>query len=269
MRALLAVLDNAETAPAVLAAAALLARRLPGAQIEVLHARPHADPTFLPTEEIMTPARQAKFAAGAAARSAALRTVFDAWPQAQAATWREEAGEEATVVLREGAKADIVILGRAARPGPGDGRATAEAVLFAGGAPLLLVPRAPPRGLGEHIAVAWKPSETTERAVVAAAVLLRAADRVTVLTGADGKIDRPPPEELVRSLAGLERLPETRCFELGSHAVGPSLLREARAAGADLLVMGAYAHARGMERLLGGATRDVLAAADMPILLHH
>ena len=35
------------------------------------------------------------------------------------------------------------------------------------------------------------------------------------------------------------------------------------------MVMGAYAHRRLLEILIGGATRDVLAHADMPVFLHH
>jgi len=41
------------------------------------------------------------------------------------------------------------------------------------------------------------------------------------------------------------------------------------ASAADALAMGAYAHRRFLELLIGGATRDVLAHADMPVFLHH
>jgi nucleotide-binding universal stress UspA family protein len=38
---------------------------------------------------------------------------------------------------------------------------------------------------------------------------------------------------------------------------------------ADLLVMGAYGHARVRELLLGGATRTVLASTPVPVLMSH
>ena len=38
---------------------------------------------------------------------------------------------------------------------------------------------------------------------------------------------------------------------------------------ADLLVMGAYGHARLSERVLGGATRGVLTAMTAPVLMSH
>ena len=52
-------------------------------------------------------------------------------------------------------------------------------------------------------------------------------------------------------------------------AVGQVLLDEAREAGADLLVMGAYSHSRLRGALLGGVTRHVLAHAELPVLMAH
>jgi nucleotide-binding universal stress UspA family protein len=47
---------------------------------------------------------------------------------------------------------------------------------------------------------------------------------------------------------------------------GEALLAHAAALGADLLVMGAYGHARLRELVFGGATRHVLRAASLPVL---
>jgi nucleotide-binding universal stress UspA family protein len=48
---------------------------------------------------------------------------------------------------------------------------------------------------------------------------------------------------------------------------GATLLDAAGAENADLLVMGAYGHSRLREIVLGGATRDVLRHARLPVLL--
>ena len=45
------------------------------------------------------------------------------------------------------------------------------------------------------------------------------------------------------------------------------LLAVAGEVGADLLVMGAYSHSRLREAVFGGATRDVLGHARLPVLL--
>ncbi|HEY8682684.1 MAG TPA: universal stress protein [Rhodanobacter sp.] len=47
------------------------------------------------------------------------------------------------------------------------------------------------------------------------------------------------------------------------------LLKKARDAQIDLLVMGAYGHSPMRERVFGGATRHVLEQADIPVLMQH
>jgi len=51
--------------------------------------------------------------------------------------------------------------------------------------------------------------------------------------------------------------------------VGAQLLKLAHELGADLLVMGAYAHGEWREALLGGVTRYVLDHADLPVFMRH
>jgi nucleotide-binding universal stress UspA family protein len=50
------------------------------------------------------------------------------------------------------------------------------------------------------------------------------------------------------------------------HGAGATLLEAAAAERADLLVMGAYGHSRVREIVLGGATREVLRGAGIPVL---
>jgi nucleotide-binding universal stress UspA family protein len=46
-------------------------------------------------------------------------------------------------------------------------------------------------------------------------------------------------------------------------------LSQASAIGADLLVMGAYGHARWQELVMGGATRTILKSMTVPVLMSH
>jgi nucleotide-binding universal stress UspA family protein len=46
-------------------------------------------------------------------------------------------------------------------------------------------------------------------------------------------------------------------------------LTKAHELGADMLVMGAYAHSPLREALLGGVTRHMLAHADLTVLMRH
>ena len=50
---------------------------------------------------------------------------------------------------------------------------------------------------------------------------------------------------------------------------GESFLKEAMAAGADLLLKGAYTQSRLRQMIFGGATRHILAKATLPVLMAH
>jgi nucleotide-binding universal stress UspA family protein len=50
---------------------------------------------------------------------------------------------------------------------------------------------------------------------------------------------------------------------------GEALLSFAAERGCDLLVMGAYAHSRTRELVLGGVTRTILEEMTLPVLMAH
>jgi nucleotide-binding universal stress UspA family protein len=60
-----------------------------------------------------------------------------------------------------------------------------------------------------------------------------------------------------------------RIIPIDAAPFGGALLADAHAVGADLLVMGAYAHSPLREQILGGVTRYVLEHADLPVLMRH
>jgi nucleotide-binding universal stress UspA family protein len=257
------VLNGTAAAPAVLTAAGLAAARLGLASIEVVHVRPPADPSFMPSEEAMTPARAAAFAADVAAQTAALRAVVAAWQAAapgMTAAWREIAGAERKTVAGESRGAALTVLGA-----PPDAPAEAiTATLFDAAATVLLVPPAVPASLGAHVAVAWKPGAAAERAVEAALPFLRAAARRTVLVGNEAG----GAPALPAALSGIGAA-DLRTFDAAVPDLGAAIQRVALEAGADLLVTGAYSHTRMFERILGGATREILHGVMLPVLMRH
>ena len=50
---------------------------------------------------------------------------------------------------------------------------------------------------------------------------------------------------------------------------GEAILAEAKSLGADLLVKGAYTQSRLGQMIFGGATRHILANAELPVLMAH
>jgi CrcB protein len=267
-RSILAILDRPEAAPSVLAAAALVAGRLGDARIEALHVRHEAMEGFLPTEDVMTEDRREEIEGEAARQSSGLRGIFDAWRwDGGVAEWREVVGDSARVIAEEAVTADIIVIGLGAGPHHAESDRAVHAALFDARLPTLMTPQAEPASLGRNIAIAWKPGDAANRAVEAALPLLLRAERVTVLIetsdGAAAPFDPPATLQQAGIAADVVR------FRAEGQSTGEALLARARAAGADLLVMGAFTHGRLVEAILGGATRDVLASADMPVLMRH
>lgn len=144
-----------------------------------------------------------------------------------------------------------------------------EATLFGSGRPILVAPyiQREPARLDQAI-VAWDASREATLALAGALPLLERARRVEVLTvNAEGTADLPG-FNIARHLARHGVRAELRRI-VSELDVGNALLSHAADIGADLIVMGGYAHSRFREIVLGGATRTVLASATVPVIMAH
>jgi nucleotide-binding universal stress UspA family protein len=203
-------------------------------------------------------------------RIAGLKSAFDGWcaevgERAAIAHWGEAEGSVATIVGERGSRADIIIMGA---PAGEDQlvRHTFRAGLFGTDRPVLMIPPGARAAFGRCVAIAWRDDKQTARAVIPALRCLTTAEQVHVITGMRDRVERPVmPRILVEHGigAGLHVLP------IGTGPFGQALLDKAHEVGADLLVMGAYAHSPLRELILGGVTRYMLTHADLPILMRH
>ena len=170
-------------------------------------------------------------------------------------------------VEARGSRADFVVV---AQPAPDDDRATRDAfrtALFRTERPVLMVPPGGPFGtFGRRVAIAWRDDAGTMKALVPAIPLLAGAEKVHLLAGVRAGAATPAiPPVLVE-----HGVPATlHVLAIDSSPFGELVLGRARELGADLLVMGAYAHGALRDMLLGGMTRTILARADLPVLLRH
>ena len=152
--------------------------------------------------------------------------------------------------------------------------AVLEAVLFDGRAPVLMLPKgdfALPR-FGRQIVVGWDQSREAMTAVRCALPLLIAADRVNIVVidpPVSGAERSDPGGQLCQMLVRHGVRAEVSVLARSEPRIADMLLRHVRDQGADLLVMGAYGHSRLREAILGGATRDMLEHATVPVLLAH
>lgn len=146
-----------------------------------------------------------------------------------------------------------------------------EALLFGAQVPVLIVPDGQTQlPVFERITLAWNESDEALDAIRAALPLLRKAAQVDIVV-----VD-PPAQSAERSEPGgqislwLARHGvrcEVSILSKSLPRVADVLNRFCREHDSDLLVMGAYGHSRFREALLGGATRDMLEEAELPVLM--
>ena len=189
----------------------------------------------------------------------------------QPSEWRLVTGEPADVVTRSARYANITIVGQT---DPDDQRSIPglvdDVVLNVGG-PVLVWPYAGSFGVDpETIMLAWNGTRESKRALTDALPLLQRADKVIVFGIDTGDGKHIPGADVSTHLARQGVTVETQHTVASSGIeAGDLLLSAVSDVGAEFLVMGAYGHRRLREILLGGATRDVLRAMTVPVLMSH
>ncbi|MBA1158965.1 universal stress protein [Microvirga mediterraneensis] len=165
---------------------------------------------------------------------------------------------------------DLTVLEQPNPDAPDDREIMIETALFETGRPLLIVPYVPiaPFRL-ETVLIAWDGSATAARALNDAMPFLARAKRAEVVTVAEAgvEIDRSG-DRIVRHLARHGISSAFRSLPSAGE-IASTMLSHAFDAQADLLVMGGYGHSRLREFVLGGATRGILDAMTLPVLMSH
>jgi nucleotide-binding universal stress UspA family protein len=148
-----------------------------------------------------------------------------------------------------------------------------EAALFSCRVPVLVMPDGavlPDRI--QRVVVAWNESSEALGAIRAALPVLSAADNVNIAI-----IDPPthgpdrsdPGGALCQMLARHGVQPEVSVLAKTMPRVTDVLCRHVSDQATDMLVMGAYGHSRFRESILGGATRNMLEMAEVPVFMSH
>lgn len=147
----------------------------------------------------------------------------------------------------------------------------AQALVFDSGRPVVLVPGGAKAAPLSHIAIAWDESRVAARALGDALRLVAPGGRVTVLTvhGEKSLKDKDLAQGLAASLTERGYKSEAVELPLSGKSIAAALQDGAIAAGAQLLAMGGFGHARLRDFVLGGATKGVLADLRLPVLLSH
>jgi len=186
----------------------------------------------------------------------------------------EEHGEES--VVAHSRCADLIIVGQSDPDDPETfiGDRFPETVVLTSGRPVLVVPYAGRfEAVGARALVAWNDSREAARAVHDAMPFLMRAERVTIVrinVPGESAPDREPGTDITVTLA--RHGVHADVIEIASDSdetSGDALLSLSAEEGYDLVVMGAYGHARWKQQIVGGVTRTMFDSATRPVLMSH
>lgn len=165
---------------------------------------------------------------------------------------------------------DLVVL-----PRPYQGNAEAvtlvEACLFGAERPVLMIPKgckAPE--IGGHVLMGWNDGAEALAAARAALPLIAQAEvaDICIIDPPRHAPDRSDPGgAMAQYLMRHGTRSEVAVLAKTEPQISGILLRRAKEVGAQMIVSGAYGHSRLREAVFGGATRNLLEMADLPILM--
>jgi nucleotide-binding universal stress UspA family protein len=186
------------------------------------------------------------------------------------AIWAGHAKEDTLV---NSLHCDLVVLGHPNSPGLPESW-SGERLVIASGAPAILIPEgwgsAP---IGRNALIGWNASREARRAIVDAMPILNLAQSVTLLvvdaTKTADRFGEEPGADISLYLARHNLPMQLRQVESAGRSIADTILSNAALQSCDLVVIGAYSHTRSAELVFGGITRDLLARADVPLLLSH
>lgn len=179
-------------------------------------------------------------------------------------------GHTAEEAILNSLHSDLVIVGHPEPHGLPD-HLSPERILLASGVPLLVAPNAwEGETIGSKILIGWNATRQARRAVSDAMTFLVAAKSVTVLIVnpiSQHRHGEEPGADIAQYLA--RHGVHVDVAQVTSHGspVAEVILDYAVQNASDLLVIGAYSHARLRELVFGGVTRTLLTQMPVPVLV--
>ena len=185
------------------------------------------------------------------------------------AEWTLETGDEPKLLAEHSRTADLLVLGRA-REDERVAMDILEAALMATGRPVLIAPPTVSRRISGIVAIAWKDTPESAKAVATAQPFLAIADQIIIYTVDDGTPrDQSSCQRLRHELSWHNTNISVHHLKQDDRPPVEVLLNAVSGANADLLVMGGYGHSRLREVIFGGFTRHVMNGASLPVLMAH
>ena len=163
---------------------------------------------------------------------------------------------------------DLTVIGHhPGAPSEDDYAAHPDLIALRSARPVLIVPQSvvETAACPSHVMVAWDGKRAATRALVAAMSILEEDARIRLVSVGQtpGNTDR-----LIQTISRHGFAAEASTVDQ-TGTIASTLLAQAEAQAADLVVMGAFEHSKFSHDIRGGATTDVLAGATIPLLMAH
>ena len=217
------------------------------------------------------------------ARAERLKNTFQAFARGRQMSGDPGAGERGAVIANwsiddpvlvqtlgdRGRVFDLIVIGRSGKTPMSPDTHVMESALFDSGRPVLIAPQDAPKSIGNTVLIAWNGAAESARAVAYSLPFLHAAGEVLVLEVEGGSVVGPDGQDLRTYLTRHGISSQCKTIAQDGAETGQVILDEAASFGADLIVKGAYTHSRLRQMIFGGATKHLLAAAPIPVLMAH
>ena len=185
------------------------------------------------------------------------------------AGWTEMVGTGTGGVAEYARLFDLSIIARPAEEVAVEWKSTIEALLFESGRPILLVGDEVPSVVGDRVVVAWNGSVEAARSVAMSEALLLNSSEVVVVTVAGATVPGPSAKQLVAQMCARNIPARAETIERGEATVGGAFLDYVEDFDADLLIKSAFTQSRFRQWVFGGATKEIIATASIPVFMCH
>ena len=169
----------------------------------------------------------------------------------------------AASLCTEARYADVAVFGPDAARGRGALVEAFQRVLMEERRPVLVAREPPSRDW--TVAIAWDGGREAAGAVRRALPWLKIASKVVVLAAVKATPRQFDPQRMIDHLASHGVNAELDTIRQG-HEPAPLILSAVKAAGAKMLIAGAFGHPRFQQFIFGGATRTLMQSEDGPSL---
>ncbi|PHQ72357.1 MAG: hypothetical protein COB93_00500 [Sneathiella sp.] len=179
-------------------------------------------------------------------------------------------GNREDILLTYGRLFDLIVICKAIEDEENNNSLLITTALRETGRPVLLMETVVPEQIGRNIAVAWNGSVESSRALAYALPLLKAAEKVTLISAIDDLDEDTETGDALRYLA-MHGITAKSCEIKGGNgrSTAESLLAQATKCEADLLVMGAFTRGRLRRLFFGAVTEEILNNSTIPVFMAH